>query len=253
MIESHHYFCSTTLTRKVYKRISYFIALICIPAVLFLGGCADEKKFKKDIDQGVIEYEVTYPDLDSNDIMLEMLPDKMIMKFKKDKFKSNMSAGAGLIEMGIMTDATSRKMYNLVKIFGDRYVLELSGVEVKQMTDVLPPFQMKKLDERMEIAEASCEKVLLDFGISKSESYIFYYTNDLKIKDPNWYTPYNEIEGVLLDYRIENYNMHMRLRATKIIDREIDDSEFVIDDSYESLTKEEFDKIVVQNMTAFME
>jgi hypothetical protein len=237
----------------VYKIVLKFIVLIGITTAFLAQSCAEEKKFTKDISQGIIEYEVTYPDLDSNDIMLEMLPDKMVMTFKNDKFKSNMSAGAGLIEMGIMTDATTRTMYNLVKIFGDRYVLELSGDDVKQMTDVLPPFQLKNLDEELVIAEAACEKVLLDFGISKSESYIFFYTRDIKLKDPNWYTPYNEIEGVLLDYRIENYNMHMRLKATKIIAQEIDDSEFVIDDSYETLTKEEFDKIVVQNMTAFME
>lgn len=232
-----------------------FKLLLFIPIVLglLLNSCGEEKEFRKDVDQGIIEYKVTYPDLDSSDIMLEMLPDKMIMKFKKDKFISNMSAGAGLIEMGIMVDGGERKMYNLVKIFGDRYVLELSGEDVKQMTDVLPPFQLRPLDEPTIIADAKCEKVLLDFGISKSESYIFYYTHEVAVKDPNWYTPYNEIDGVLLDYRIENYNMHMRLRATKIIPQEIDDSEFVIDDRYQSLNKEEFDKVVVQNMTAFME
>lgn len=220
---------------------------------LLMNSCTEEKEFQKDVDQGIIEYEVTYPDLDSSDIMLEMLPDKMIMKFKKDKFISNMSAGAGLIEMGIMVDGSTRKMYNLVKIFSDRYVLELSGEDVKQMTDVLPPFQLRSLDEPIKIADAECEKVLLDFGISKSESYIFYYTHEIAMKDPNWYTPYNEIDGVLLDYRIENYNMHMRLRATKIIPQEIDESEFVIDERYQSLSKDEFDKVVVQNMTAFME
>lgn len=216
-------------------------------------SCSEEKPFEKNLDQGIIEYEITYPDLDSNDIMLEMLPDKMIMKFKNDKFKSNMSAGAGLIEMGIMIDGSQRKMYNLVKIFGDRYVLELTGDEVKSMTDVLPPFQLKELDEDMKIADADCHKVLLDFGIAKSESYIFFYTHDIKVENPNWYTPFSEIDGVLLDYRIENYNMHMRLRATKIIPQEINDSEFTIDDRYQHLDKDEFDKVVVQNMTAFME
>ena len=63
--------------------------LFCI----MMNSCTEEKEFHKDVDQGIIEYEVTYPDLDSTDIMLEMLPDKMIVKFKKDKFISNMSAG----------------------------------------------------------------------------------------------------------------------------------------------------------------
>jgi hypothetical protein len=156
----------------VYKIVLKFIVLIGITTAFLAQSCAEEKKFTKDISQGIIEYEVTYPDLDSNDIMLEMLPDKMVMTFKNDKFKSNMSAGAGLIEMGIMTDATTRTMYNLVKIFGDRYVLELSGDDVKQMTDVLPPFQLKNLDEEMVIAEAACEKVLESLSLKATFSFI---------------------------------------------------------------------------------
>lgn len=216
-------------------------------------SCQEEKAFEKDITQGIIEYEVTYPALDSNDIMLEMLPDKMIMKFKDKKFVSNMSAGAGLIEMGVMINGEDRTMFNLVKIFGDRYVLKLKGNDVKEMTDVFPPFQLKELKEDMVIADAQCKKVLLDFGISKSESFIFYYTDEIKVENPNWYTPYNEIEGVLLDYRIENYSMNMRLKAVKITPQEIDDKEFELDDRYQELSKEEFDEVIVQNMTAFME
>jgi len=216
-------------------------------------GCGSDSAFHKDITEGVIEYEVTYPDLDSNNIMLEMLPDKMVMKFKKDKYKSELKTAAGIIEMAVLADASTHTMCNMVKIFSDRYVLRMNHSEALEMTSVLPPFQTVVLDEWEDIADAKCRKVLLDFGTAKSESYLFYYTDEIDLQDPNWCTPYHEIKGVLLDYRIENYNMDMRLKAVKIIPEKIDDSEFVVDDSYKELTPSEFDALVVKNMEIFME
>lgn len=217
-------------------------------------GCSDgSKSFKNNITEGVIEYEVTYPELDSNNIMLEMLPDKMVMKFKGDKYISRLQTAAGIIEMAVLADGGSEKMYNLVKIFSDYYSLEMNKEEALAMTNVLPPFRTEFLDDSKIIADARCKKVLLDFGTAKDESYIFYYTNDVSIPNPNWCTPYHEIDGVLLDYRLENYDMNMRFKAIRIIPQQVDDKEFEIGEEYDHLTPEEFDKLVVRNMKIFME
>lgn len=228
--------------------IPLYIALLGL-----FWGCAVDNAFKKNISEGVIEYDVTYPDLDSNNIMLEMLPDKMVMTFKRDKYKSELKTAAGIIEMAVVADASTHTMYNLVKIFSDRYVLRLNRAQAKEMTNVLPPFQTVFLEEWETIADAKCQKVLLDFGTAKSESYLFYFTNEIDLQEPNWCTPYEEIKGVLLDYRIENYNMHMRLKATRIIPSKVDDAEFVVDDRYKELSPQEFDALVVKNMEIFME
>lgn len=240
-----------TKPRDVIRYIHICLWLFAAHAVF--TRCGTDAAFEKDISEGVIEYDVTYPDLDSNNIMLEMLPDKMVMTFKKDKYKSELKTAAGIIEMAVLADASTHTMYNMVKIFSDRYVLRLNHSQAKEMTDVLPPFNTEFLQEWETIANARCQKVLLDFGTSKSESYLFYFTDEINLVDPNWCTPYDQIKGVLLDYRIENYNMDMRLKATKIIPGKVDDAEFVIDDSYQDLTPEEFDALVVKNMQIFME
>lgn len=229
------------------------VLTLCLLALAVVGGCGEHTPFQRDISEGIIEYEVTYPELDSNNIMLEMLPDLMVMKFKKNKYKSELKTAAGIIEMSVLADGSTHTMYNLVKIFSDRYVLKMNQAQARKMTDVLPPFRTEFLDEWETIADAKCQKVLLDFGTAKEESYLFYQTSEIALEDPNWCTPFNEIKGVLLDYRIENYNMHMRLKAIRIIPKEIDDSEFVVGEEYEELTAQEFDALVVKNMEIFME
>lgn len=227
--------------------------LVFIFAAVAIFGCAEEKPFHKHVSEGVIEYDVTYPELDSSNIMLEMLPSKMIMTFKKDKFKSELKTAAGIIEMSVIADYSTQKMYNLVKIFSDKYVLEMNKSEAIIMTATLPPFQIEKQDEVVKIADAKCDKLILNFGSAKKESYTFYETHEVDLQEPNWCTPYNEIKGVLLDYRIENYGMNMRLRAIRIIPGDVDDDEFKINEGYEDLTPQEFNSLVVRNMEIFME
>lgn len=221
--------------------------------VLALSACGDDAAFEKDISEGKIIFEVTYPELDAQNLMLEMLPNEMVMTFKKDKYKSELRTGAGIVEMVVIADGEKKLLHNMVKLFSDRYVLSLDQEGTYFLANILPPFQIKYLDGVDTIADAICNRILIDFGASKNESYIFAYTNEIALENPNWCTPYHDIPGVLLDYRVENYGMNMRLRAKQIIPQPVEDSEFVVDDRYQPLTQAEFDELVVKNMKIFME
>ena len=60
--------------------------------------------YHKNISEGTIEYDVTYPELDSGNIMLEMLPSTMVMQFKDGKFRSELKTAAGIIEMSVLAE-----------------------------------------------------------------------------------------------------------------------------------------------------
>ena len=229
-------------------RISCWLSLS-----LFVYGCGPDAAFEKHVSEGVILYDVCYPELDSNHLMLEMLPDEMVMTFKGNKWRSDLRTGAGIVEMSVIADGENKKLHNMVKLFSDRYVLSLNHQGALMMTDVLPPFQIKALEVTDTLAGALCKHVLIDFGAAKGESYEFAYTNEIDIQHPNWCTPYHEIQGVLLDYRIENYGMNMHLVARQIIPSPVDDVTFEVDEKYEPLTRQEFDDLVVKNMKIFME
>jgi len=182
-----------------------------------------------------------------------MLPDEMVMTFKGNKWRSDLRTGAGIVEMSVIADGENKKLHNMVKLFSDRYVLSLNHQGALMMTDVLPPFQIKELEVKDTLAGAVCKHVLIDFGAAKGESYEFAYTDEIDIQNPNWCTPYHEIQGVLLDYRIENYGMIMHLVARQIIPSPVEDAIFEVDEKYEPLTRQEFDDLVVKNMKIFME
>jgi hypothetical protein len=232
------------------KNLRLFSWLILAITVI---SCSEGGAFKKHITEGVIVYDVTYPELDSDNLMLEMLPNEMKMTFKDDKFKSQLKTGAGIVEMTVIANGEQKLMHNMIKLFSDRYVLTLDEDDALKFTNVIPPFQINYIDGVDTIAQAVCNRILIDFGAAKNESYIFAFTDEIALKSPNWCTPYHEIEVVLLDYRVENYGMNMRLRATSISSEEVDDSEFIVDERYQSLSVSEFNELVVKNMKIFME
>jgi len=232
------------------KNLRLFSWLILAITVI---SCSEEGAFKKHITEGVIVYDVTYPELDSDNLMLEMLPNEMKMTFKDDKFKSQLKTGAGIVEMTVIANGEQKLLHNMIKLFSDRYVLTLDEDDALKFTNVIPPFQINYIDGVDTIAQAVCNRILIDFGAAKNESYIFAFTDEIALKSPNWCTPYHEIEVVLLDYRVENYGMNMRLRATSISSEEVDDSEFIVDERYQSLSVSEFNELVVKNMKIFME
>jgi len=233
------------------KNRSVFFVM-CSLALLY-AGCDVRSPFQKDIKEGVIEYDVTYPDMDPNNLMAEMLPGKMVMTFKGKKVKSVLSTAAGIVEMSVIADGDKKEMISMAKIFSDRYMLRLDYQDALVFSNVLPPFDMEFTGDHMKVADARCEKVVLTFKGNKRAPYEFYYTDEIDIAEPNWYSPYREIKGVLLDYRVENYNINMRLLATNIIAREVADSEFDIDPRYRELTADEFQLLVVKNMEMFAE
>lgn len=233
------------------RQIRPFFELFII--VLIAIGCGEHTSFQRNISEGIIEYDVSYPELDSGNIMLEMLPDKMIMQFKGSLYKSELKTAAGIIEMSVLADSESEEMYNLVKIFSDYYALKMNKAEALVLTNKLPSFSTVDLNQTVTIADASCKKIELDFQGAKSENYVFCYTDEIEIPSPNWCTPYWEIEGVFLDYIVENYGLVMRLQAVKIYPEEIEDEVFQIDDDYKFITMQEFDDLVVKNLEIFME
>jgi hypothetical protein len=153
----------------------------------------------------------------------------------------------------VIANGEQKLLHNMIKLFSDRYVLTLDEDDALKFTNVIPPFQINYIDGVDTIAQAVCNRILIDFGAAKNESYIFAFTDEIALKSPNWCTPYHEIEVVLLDYRVENYGMNMRLRATSISSEEVDDSEFIVDERYQSLSVSEFNELVVKNMKIFME
>ena len=69
-----------------------------------------------------------------------------------------------------------------------------------------------------------------------------YYTPDIGTENSNALTPYKELKGMPLDYRVLRLGLEMHFIATCVKSEEIKDSEFDVPSYYKILNRPEFDK-----------
>lgn len=92
------------------------------------------------------------------------------------------------------------------------------------------------------IAGYHCKKTIATKLSAPNESFAVYYTPDIGGEEVNKLTPYKNIKGMLMDYRITRLGVEMRFIAKKVTGKEIKDTEFEIPDFYKIISRTAFDE-----------
>ena len=66
--------------------------------------------------------------------------------------------------------------------------------------------------------------------------FINDYGTFIEINDPNWCTPFKSIPGVLMEYRVERFNVIMHFTAVEVQKAKIEDSEFFVPKKYKEIS-----------------
>jgi len=219
------------------KKIFHISIILIISSILFsCGGSSSDKT------EGIILYKVTYPKMDKHNLMFDFMPDKMVMKFKDDKYTTDLSAGMGMFKTNFIVDKEANEFSQLVKLINKKYVLTLKGNEISKSMELLPKLNIDFTDETKKILNYNCKKAIITIDNEAKDVFTIFYTNEIAIESPNWCNQFKGIDGVMLEYQYEKYDVCMRLQAQKIKFTKIDDSEFEINADYKSITEEKMDK-----------
>ena len=213
------------------------ILIIIIISTVFLG-CGGNSSDKS---EGIILYKVAYPKMDKHNIMFDFMPSKIVMKFKDDKYTTDLSAGMGMFKTNFIVDKESDTFSQLVKLINKKYVLTLQGDAISKSLELAPKLNIELTKDTKKILGYNCKKAIITVDDNEKEVFTIFYTNEIAIESPNWCNQFKEIDGVMLEYQYEKYDITMRLKAQSIKFTKIDDSEFEIDEAYESITEEKMD------------
>ena len=198
--------------------------------------------FDRRISEGMIEFDVTYPSINRDDMLAGLMPTSMTTKFKNNQLVVELSAGMGMFKTNFISNSNDYYLINSVKLINKKYATRLNREEVYKMNEKYKKFYISKLDETKEIAGYKCKKALIVFDDVANESFYVYYTDEIKYKDPNWSNVFKDIDGVLLEYQMERYNILMKFTAKSVTKAKIDDSEFKLSSDYENLTLADLEK-----------
>lgn len=236
------------LLNMLMKRAIYIllILLILIGTGSFFYFYKEGALFKKMIGgkamkEGVIEYDVTYPKVDPNSMMVSGLPSKAFLRFKNNNMVNDMSGMMGLISITYISNQTNKKVAQTLTLINKKYVSDISTEELNKMNDsFLVGIEPGK--NTQEIAGFKCKEAIVK--LQNGETAHVYYTNDIGIANPNWSNPYSKIDGVLMDFQLERYGLAMHLKAKSVLAQQVEDTAFDIPEDHKKIPFAELEKIL---------
>ena len=212
------------------KVINILIVIISISLLSCGGGSSSDS-------QGIIVYKVSYPKMNKHNLMYDFMPKKMVLKFKDDKYVTNLSAGMGMFKTSIIVDKDEDQFSQMVKLINKKYILTLQGENITKSLENLPKYHIEYSGETKKILNYVCSKAIITVDNEANDAFTVYYTDRIKIETPNWSNQFKGIDGVLLEYQYEKYGVSMKFEAKDIKFTEVDDVEFEVDEKYESITE----------------
>ncbi len=214
------------------------IIFLFFTLLLIVTGCKDSK-----IQQGEIEYEITYPYSDLSGIMDVMLPKKMTVKFKGDKMIASIEKGK-IFRTDIVSSASSKKISTRLDFGSEKIEANLSEEDLKTLISNQPTYNVKATGKVDTIAGLEATYFTTTSSNEKIGEFKCAFSNNISIEDTEWFTSYMGAKGVPLIYIIERYGIVMHLRATKFKSREVEDKEFNAEEGFKTISYTKYENKV---------
>lgn len=222
------------------KYIFKTILIFTFP-LLFIGSCRDSEPA---VSEGVITYDISYPKPIEDKWMEKLMPTEMEMQFKNNNINAELTFGLGMIKIGYITNTEDKRLHEMLKFMRERNVSHRSSKEVDDLLKQIPNHKFELLPDTKTIAGFLCNKAIVKVE-SPNDPYNIYdlwYTKEIKIKEPNWCTPFKSIPGVLMEYRLERFNVIMHFTAIDVEKLEVKDTEFLVPKKYKEISVDAMEK-----------
>jgi hypothetical protein len=218
------------------KIIKHF-SLILLVALIGLSSCASNSSAE---NEGVVTYEISYPVPFDDKWMERLMPKEMEMQFKDGLLKTELSFAVGMIKIAYLSDQKNRKLYELMKFMKKKNYAIRNQDEVNLMMSEIPPHKITPGNATKMIAGYTCKNAMVEVHNDTTDyEFELWYTEELGSKDLNWCSPFSPIQGVLMEYQIQRFNVTMKFTAKSVDLEEYPEDEFLIPEKYTKISYQE--------------
>ena len=200
--------------------------------LLSLSSCIS--KSPKKISEGRIEYDIEYDTLTLSRIDKKILPSSLIVRFCNNKTINTIDGLSGAIAISIISQPSKKEFTTLLKVFNKKlYHSEpYTNGHYPALYARIPKVNIDTLITDCDYIGYKCKSVMGYFADSPDNKFEIIYTKQIAIDNPNMYTPFENIDGVMLGFNLRFNNLDMKLRARNVAKENINDDAFKIPTDY---------------------
>ena len=213
------------LTARLHSVMRIGILALLISTIVSCGNSENLTK-PEAIKEGVIIYELTYPQFKEDNIF--------------NNTKSELKTSMALFSTALLAEKNKKTLTHLVRIASKYSGLVMDSTQIIQEYGRMPDgMVITPTSKTKTIAGYVCKNALITFSNDTTKNFDVYYTDEIGIEDPNWCTPYHEINGVLMEATVNKFNIDMHMVAKSVTAQKFEESEFQITQKFQPITVEE--------------
>ncbi|OFX33165.1 MAG: hypothetical protein A2X08_14065 [Bacteroidetes bacterium GWA2_32_17] len=214
--------------------------LFLLPVILLVTNNLNAQKKSSDF-VGNISYSVTTQE-DVDATIAAQLPTEIIMYYNgpKTRIEQKTSMGSAII----LSNADTKEQTVLIDMMGQKMALKSTKEETENSIAQMPKADVVVGTETKTIAGYTCKKV--DFTQDGKTSTI-WVTEDIKLNNANWQTPYKDVNGVMLEYTQisgQEGEISMLITAKEVKKGKVKDAMFTVPTGYQEMSITEFRKMM---------
>jgi GLPGLI family protein len=221
-------------------RFSY---VLFIAVIFAITGFSCKEKGGKYINQGEIHYNIDYIG-NFGTMPKEVLPKNLIVSFKNDKILFEMISSFG--NSGILNLANPDKgiFDTYFSLFTLKYFYAVQPGEQFPGFEAMQGIVIKKTAKTSVICGFNCKNAEVTFPADRNRIYEIWYTEEIKVKNPNTATPFSQIDGVLMSFFFFLGPAELHFDAETVYKKQIPDETFERRDRFIRVSREEIDKFI---------
>ena len=220
-------------------RFSY---LLFIAIIFAMTGYSCREQGGKNIDQGEIHFNIDYRG-NLGSMPKELLPKDLIVSFKNNKILFEMT---GIGNSGIINLANPGKgiFDTYFSLFALKYFYSIVPGELFPGFEAMKGIVIRKTTKKSVICGFNCKNAEVTFLSNREKVYEIWYTNEIKVKNPNTATPFSQIDGVLMSFFFLLGPAELHFDAETVYKKEIPDEAFERREKFVRVSREEIDKFI---------
>jgi len=197
----------------------------------------------KYIDQGEIHYTIEYMG-EAGAVPKEYMPRNLIVSFKDDKILFDISAPFGNIGIYNLANPDEEIYDTYISLLTLRYYYASKPGELNPGFDSMKDLEINRTSRTAVICGFNCKNAEVSSPENGSKVFNIWYTNEIKVKNPNVSTPYHDIDGVLMSFIFFMGPAEMHFTAETVYKKEIPDKTFERREKYLQVSRDEINSFI---------
>lgn len=217
------------------------IVLSCL--MIVITACINNKPVNK--DEGIITYKIEYPENIQEKGYASFLPSKMVTTFKDKNYKVTIKGDLSLYQLEYISRGSEENSTTLFRVFDKRMYHDHEKGEYLFLFEKSCDTKVEFIEtETKEIAGFVCKKAVVHFADKDLPSIDVYYSEDIKFSRPKENSPYDNIPGALLQFRVPFKDLNFTFTAQSVELKKINDKAFLVPENYTRTERGEIDELV---------